>query len=164
MKIKLVIFFTAFCIIVNQCITAQTSRSGPTFQTNCRDKNPGLAFLFSFLMPGGGQYYNGETVKGVTMTALSLGSIALILTDDGEVTGTYIGLAISMANSLWSMIDAPISANAINRANIQGLASIKIGNNKYLGLSPDIRLSSTPTLFGCSKIEPVVVMKLKLSL
>lgn len=38
-------------------------------------KSPGMAFLFSFLLPGGGQYYNHQFGKGATMTGLWLGGI-----------------------------------------------------------------------------------------
>jgi len=142
----------------------EASKAIPTIQTNYREKSPGLAFLFSFLLPGGGQYYNGEIIKGVTMTVLSLGSVVLMNIDGIDDTQLIIGESVMIASSLWSMIDALISANSINKVIRQDLATIKLGNYKYLSLSPDIKLSSTPILFGCSKIEPVVGIKLKLSL
>ncbi len=43
-------------------------------------KSPGMAFLFSFLLPGGGQYYNKQYGKGGAMTALWLGGIVTAAT------------------------------------------------------------------------------------
>ncbi len=43
-------------------------------------RSPGLAFLFSFLLPGGGQYYNHQYGKGATMSALWLGGIVTAAT------------------------------------------------------------------------------------
>jgi TM2 domain-containing membrane protein YozV len=57
-------------------------------------KNPGIAFVLSFIFPGGGQFYNGHVGKGifVLLTFWALGI-------------TYI----------WSLFDAPLSAQRINR-------------------------------------------------
>jgi TM2 domain-containing membrane protein YozV len=57
-------------------------------------KNPGLALLFSFVFPGGGQFYNGEAGKGI-----------LVL-----LTFWLFGITY-----LWSLFDAYNSAKRINR-------------------------------------------------
>lgn len=122
------------------------------------EKSPGLAFALSFLMPGVGQHYNGQYVKGAIQNVLYVGGWILVLTagmgwqeeetyisgywveqgywdswgdwvdtsywvdgyyDSYEVWGYtswfYIGLGIAGATALWSMIDAPLSAVAINK-------------------------------------------------
>jgi len=127
------------------------------------EKSPGLAFVFSFLLPGGGQYYNGQITKGVTMTALYLGSYCMMLGAEDEGT-LLLGCTVLLGDYLWSVIDAPVSAGILNKKNREGLASIKIGKNSYLSLSPDLKLVQEPTLCLGSRVEPIVGMKLKLSL
>jgi len=57
-------------------------------------KNPFVAFLLSFIFPGGGQFYNGHAGKGI-----------LVLLTFWLFGITYI----------WSLFDAPLSAQRINR-------------------------------------------------
>ncbi len=98
-------------------------------------KSPGLSFLFSFLMPGGGQYYNKDFGKGGAMTGLWLAGITTAATapydyygddfyDDGIYYSEYnpnpqriIGNTVWFGTWLWSIIDAPIRSAAINRKN-----------------------------------------------
>ena len=99
-------------------------------------RNPGLAFLLSMLMPGVGQLYNGQWVKGgVLITLYVLGWIVFMLTPGGSdflynllaylvntarVRGTlstfqlFVGLMLFLV-WIYSMIDAPLSAAARNR-------------------------------------------------
>ena len=101
------------------------------------EKSPGVAFLLSFLVPGLGQYYNGDVTKGVIQEVLVAGGFILMLTagtssyseywyDDywdygyydyhDELTAWfYIGLGVMGGAALWSWIDAPVSASRINR-------------------------------------------------
>jgi TM2 domain-containing membrane protein YozV len=62
-------------------------------------KEPGVALLLSFLLPGLGQIYNGDVGKGI---AFMLGFFVLI----------WIGIGIAFW--IWSMIDAYQSATNIN--------------------------------------------------
>lgn len=57
-------------------------------------KSPGVAFLLSFIFPGGGQFYNGHVGKGI-----------FVLLTFWLFGVTYI----------WSLFDAPLSAQRINR-------------------------------------------------
>lgn len=115
-------------------------------------RSPGFAFLFSFLAPGGGQYYNRQYGKGAAMSALWLGGIITAATappyyyyDDCYYYnydpqypddiyygcgGHYdpspqrtIGHVVWMSSWVWSMIDAPISAARINRRNTKNNAT-----------------------------------------
>ncbi len=117
------------------------------------EKSPATAFVLSFILPGVGQHYNGQHVKGAIQNVLYVGGIVLWITstwktvdewntwayweegywEGGEyieghyVTETYydpylvlsewfwIGLIVSGTTAIWSMIDAPISANKINK-------------------------------------------------
>ena len=56
-------------------------------------KNPTVAFILSFIFPGGGQFYNGHVGKGILVFLTFWCGI------------TYI----------WSLFDAPLSAQRINR-------------------------------------------------
>lgn len=90
-------------------------------------KNPGIACMLSVLMPGIGQYNNGQYWKGATQQALSLSGVVIglagvmnsIWTDPhtrrkGEKVA-YVGFSILLVTRLWSIIDAPISSNRINK-------------------------------------------------
>jgi len=57
-------------------------------------KNAGVAFILSFVFPGGGQFYNGHVGKGIFVL----------------LTFWFFGLTY-----IWSLIDAPVSASRINR-------------------------------------------------
>ena len=99
--------------------------------TGIKEKNPWLSFLLSFVITGTGQFYNGENKKGLAMlggTLTGLGLVVSQIDDDGnlpEDNGTVaVGALIMGGSALWSMIDAPISSNRINREARQ--ASIRI--------------------------------------
>jgi len=92
------------------------------------EKSPELAFFLSLIFPGGGQYYNGQIGKGVIMDLMFFGGIGAALTlgiDEYSYYGfTYgseanaffwIGLGLASTAEIWSIIDAPISANNINK-------------------------------------------------
>lgn len=108
--------------------------SQPTGQKIGSKKEPAVAFLLSLIVPGAGQFYNGENGKG----ALLLGTAAVGLTlffafeplydekynpetfeweDTGSPEIAYPGLGLAIAAGLWSMIDAPMNASRINSEN-----------------------------------------------
>ncbi len=90
-------------------------------------KNPALAFGLSLFLPGAGQHYNGQHLKGVVLEVGILGGCAMGIT--GAVKGIHLfgdpdpeadalgiaGLAIAGVSYLLSLIDAPFSAHEINR-------------------------------------------------
>ncbi len=99
-------------------------------------RNPGLAFLLSFLMPGVGQLYNGQFVKGgVVLGAFIVGLIVFMLTPGGsEFINNLLAFLVNPARVrgglsafqlflalvlflLWvyAFIDAPLNAAARNR-------------------------------------------------
>ena len=87
-----------------------------------RRKNPQLAFLMSFVVPGVGQYYNGHLIKGVIQEGMVIGGFILLAigefdieSDNDDSLFPRIGLGIGVAGWLWSIIDAPLSSIAINR-------------------------------------------------
>lgn len=62
-------------------------------------KTPPLAVLLSFLIPGMGQFYNGDSKKGGIM--LGLWVLSLILLSIGGV-----GFVIGAGVWIWAMVDA----------------------------------------------------------
>jgi hypothetical protein len=118
------------------------------------EKSATTAFLLSFVFPGLGQYYNGQVEKGVIQEVLYVGGFVLLFTagtKDVEkyhdsyyysyytreteiTTWYYVGLFTAIGSSLWSMIDAPISANKINkRSNQWGHMIESDSDNRSLG-------------------------------
>ena len=99
-------------------------------------KSPWVAFALSFfVIPGAGQAYNGQWGKGGLMLGGYVGSFGVVVAgaDDcifGSGTGcglAYAGLAGMVGFALWSMIDAPRTANAINRRIDAGQVAFEIG-------------------------------------
>ena len=71
-------------------------------------KNPGLAFVLSFLFCGIGQIYNGQTVKGVVLLVLYAISIALCT--------VIIGFVPLVILWIYGMVDALRTTESINRS------------------------------------------------
>lgn len=107
-----------------------------TGDTIALPRNPGLAFLLSLLMPGVGQLYNGQFVKGgVILGIMVLGVIIFLATPGGSdfifnllaylvnparARGGMSGLQLLAALMMflawvYAFIDAPLSAAARNR-------------------------------------------------
>jgi hypothetical protein len=130
-------------------------------QANFNRKSPGLAFLFSFLYPGIGQYYNGQIGKGVTMTVIGTAgligglafasaavteetvgsgrySVTVPTTDDDMMLLASAAYVVYFGTWLWSVIDAPVSAGKINRRRERGELSWNIGNGSTLSLNPSL--------------------------
>jgi TM2 domain-containing membrane protein YozV len=63
-------------------------------------KEPGVALLLSFILPGVGQMYNGDVGKGIAFMICFLLLIAIF--------------GIGLIFWVWAMIDAYQSANNIN--------------------------------------------------
>lgn len=60
--------------------------TGVTMQT----KNEGLAAVLSFLVPGAGQIYNGQIIKGLVLFAAQLISIVLMAIGIGFITALIV--------------------------------------------------------------------------
>lgn len=142
-----------------------------------RYRSPAGAFWLSFLVPGGGQFYNGQYAKAGIMLGievLAYSSVLFLGTDTyssgysyygysssyTEITPFYyIGLAVALGNGIWSMIDASVSARVMNRNNGYSLLNYKLDKNTDLALRPDFTIDR----FG-GQINPVLGAKLSLSL
>jgi tetratricopeptide (TPR) repeat protein len=99
-------------------------------------RNPGLAFLLSLLMPGVGQLYNGQFVKGgIILGIMFISAVIFMLTPGGgdfiynllaylvnpaRVRGTIstaqlLTALVMFLTWVYAFIDAPLSAAARNR-------------------------------------------------
>ncbi len=115
-------------------VEAQTE-AGQTVESR---KSPWLAFGLSFLIPGAGQAYNGQWAKGGLMFG-GVAAFAVVMASDFDncefVYATpqapcgvfWAGLVGAGLFALWSWIDAPIAANAINRRIDAGQVALEIG-------------------------------------
>ena len=128
-----------------------------------KKKNPWLAFGLSAIIIGGGQFYNGQHAKGVAQLGgviLGFGLMLSAIEDDYEnIYGDWIdpdddygraafGALLFLGSSLWSMIDAPISANRINRQSQQPSYGhlIELGGSRAtLGVDPVVSHRSLGT-------------------
>ena len=96
-----------------------------------KEKIPFVSFGLSFLVVGCGQAYNGELKKAVSHWVLAVSSLIIILNADSEVEANIFTI-IGFTNWAWSMIEAPISADRINKTQRQkqvSLAPIKYDNS-----------------------------------
>lgn len=91
-------------------------------------KSPVLAGVLSLFLPGTGQAYNGQWIKAGIQWTLLAGSLYMAVADvnfesDGEPLPplSIAGIAVGGATWLWSVIDAPVSANQINKERNRAL-------------------------------------------
>jgi len=75
-----------------------------------RRKDPGVAVLCSFFLPGAGQLYNGQVGKGLAFMVATVVNFFLLFIGIGFLTG--------LATWIWGMIDAHGTAERINRGEI----------------------------------------------
>jgi TM2 domain-containing membrane protein YozV len=106
------------------------------------EKRPDVAWLLSFVISGGGQFYNGDIGKGVVALTLSIAGFALFYvyypqeawgppaTRNKELA--YGGLAVAAGVWIWSMIDAPRTAQRLNAE--RGYTSIDVPLSDQLTL------------------------------
>lgn len=100
--------------------------AGPTG----RRRDPTAAGVLSFIIPGAGQVYNGEYAKAALHFGMFYaGAIIAISNMDwdfiwGETDGfegnsglLFLGSALALGGMIWSVVDAPKSANRINKEN-----------------------------------------------
>ena len=118
-------------------------------------KSPWVAFLLSYIIPGGGQIYNGEIIKGLVFTGtFMLGAVIALIPGIGAKSGSewptssYIGVGIAGIAYVWQLVDAPISASRINEENNLSMFKINIlnGHHVSIGLSSEL-IKDTPA-FG----------------
>ncbi len=132
-------------------------------QNTVKEKDPGLAWFMSLVIPGSGQFYNGQYVKGGIMMGIWAGSATGMIINlhkanrhdeyagcHHEETGKALQwFCLLLLDDLWSMIDAPISANLINKRN-------------RLSIKPDLSMT-THTPVGYPMQTPAIGATLSLT-
>ena len=106
-------------------------------------KNPVTAAWLSLMVPGLGQFYNEQKGKGIAMCALAVSSYGMVYYgmmmneyDDNRHYVFTAAFTLLIGTYLWSIIDAAVSANAINGKN-QAL-SWNLSNDRKLSITPDV--------------------------
>ena len=146
-------------------------------------RNPGLAALFSFLLPGAGQFYNKDYGKAGIMAGLyvAAGITALVCnsncnyyydmfheTDDyyyqdkGEIYEGVLSAMIFVGGPvlLWALIDAPVRAGVINKR--YDLVNNHLFENDKIGLDIDPYLATHSLTPGFN--QPVYGVTFRLTL
>ena len=118
-------------------------------ETERSEKSPWLAFGLSLMFPGLGQIYNGDYTKAAIQAGLVLGGFGVVsltgCTECGQsgelqTVAFFTGLGLTFVGYIWSLFDAPLSANNINdKLNYK---DIKQAFNKTSGKNHKLYLSS----------------------
>ena len=96
-------------------------------------KSAAGAFGLSMMIPGAGQAHNGQWGKGGLMLGGGLVSVGVALAGANECDSSddcsllTAGLVGMFGFWVWSMIDAPVTANSINRRIDAGQVALEIG-------------------------------------
>lgn len=123
-------------VVSNNAISTPNSSYNP--------KSPGLAGFLSFLLVGGGQFYNGEAGKGWrylgaqiglgAATSLATGICMACDSYEGAIFASVFGGIMMLCNGIGSMADAVRSAKQLNMQN--GYATIQLDNEVSVGFTP----------------------------
>ncbi|MGC9151336.1 MAG: hypothetical protein ACP5F6_06220 [Microbacter sp.] len=106
------------------------------YQSNRKD--PALSTTLSMLVPGLGQIYNGQVLKGVGFLAVSYGSLgmAAIASSRGDKTLSAVGFSTAAVAYVWSFVDALLTSNAKNKKN--GMIDVAIDGKNHLKANPAV--------------------------
>ena len=100
-------------------------------RTAAKKKNPMVALGLSFPIIGAGQFYNGQYIKGVIQLGAAVVGLGFTLSASGDNEDrpdgnldvdeddwmSVPGYLLLLGGAIWSLIDAPMSANKINQQN-----------------------------------------------
>jgi TM2 domain-containing membrane protein YozV len=101
-------------------------------------KDPALSTTLSMLVPGLGQIYNGQVLKGVGFLAVSYGSLgmAAIASSRGDKTLSAVGFSTAAVAYVWSFVDALLTSNAKNKQ--KGMIDVAIDGKNHLKADPSV--------------------------
>ena len=129
-----------------------------------KKKNPMIALGLSFPIIGAGQFYNGQYTKGVIQLGAVIVGLGLTLSASGDNQDqpdgnldvdsddwmSVPGYLLLFGGAIWSLIDAPMSANRINQqsqtASFGHLFQLD-GDRTMLGMNPVASRNGLGTLF-----------------
>lgn len=107
-RIKVLVFLLVVLVLIMGIVGVVGASEGVAHY-----RSPGGAFLWSLLIVGGGQIYNGQWGKGLLMMGLDVAAYVMIFSGVDEVVLT--GAVMAIVLPIWSMVDAPLTAAAMNR-------------------------------------------------
>jgi len=90
--------------------------------------------VLSAVLPGLGQFYNGQPKKGALHLGLTL--VFFVVAGEYQDMPEEVGVAGLVGTWVWSVIDAPLTAKAINEGRVQLSVAPGGGNPSVLGLAP----------------------------
>lgn len=124
-------------------------------QPGASRKNPAVAGLLSFLVPGSGQLYNGDTNLGIVDICEGVGAFCVYelggnmllrhydenstIQDTKAVLGSWMvigGMIWYIANDICSIVNAVKGAKIVNQEN--GYAMYDLGKGVSVGCRPNI--------------------------
>lgn len=164
---------SAFAQFMNTQPKTTTSNTSSVVHNNgAHEKSPALAGLLSFVIPGAGQFYNGESSKawvdlGTQIGCAVLAGVGSSVATNAALNGSdgvyYVGLAVTglsgivaLVNGVSSITDAVKTAKKINFEN--GYAFIETEKGTQLGVSPSV-VSTNLAFNGSSNLNIAPGMK-----
>lgn len=124
-------------------------------QPGASRKSPAVAGLLSFLVPGAGQLYNGDTNKGIIDICEGVGAVCVYelggnmfmkhynesyqIQDNEAILGSWMvigGLVWYAANGICSIVSAVKGAKIVNQEN--GYAMYDLGKGVSVGCRPSV--------------------------
>jgi hypothetical protein len=147
----------------------------PVAQPKGPKKEPALSWALSFfLLPGIGQFYNGDGGKGIAQLLIYGGATVLWIANIPGTTYTtqsyydpyygyqyeivpkhtgntalfWTGLGIAAGDAIWSWIDAPVSASRKNKENGYSFRN-----------PPQLHFTLTPDPRSPQKLQPGLALK-----
>jgi hypothetical protein len=96
----------------------------PVRQPAGKKKSPALSWFLSFLVPGAGQFYNGQWEKGAGFMLVQIVTAATYMhqldaceIQSPECNNVRIAVLVGFVNWIVTQVDAPVSATALNKKN-----------------------------------------------
>lgn len=143
-------------------------------------REPAVSTLCSFLIPGIGQFYNGQSDKAMVHMIWYFASYGIMYYSfsqmytedyygdrvlvDGAEKWAFVGLIATFSGiTSWicSMVDANRSSKAINRQ--LGLASFQLGKQTNLSFNPDIKFVNDYSKINSRNISPSYGLNMRIS-
>ncbi|MFI3240371.1 MAG: hypothetical protein R3Y22_07275 [Bacteroidales bacterium] len=138
--------------------------NGAKIDPNLSPKSPVVSGLCSFLIPGLGQFLNGNVGAGCGFLGanIALYTGAIICMNDGgdeaAIAGTVLLLA-NLGNCIWSICDAVSGAKKYNIEH--GYQVFNVGKNSNIYVNPDVQFQNDYAMGG-AKLEPSFGAKMTL--
>lgn len=148
---------------------AYSNGVGSINSTAMSERSPFVAGLLSWILPGAGQFYNGQSSKGWGDLGLHIGSYAImgigstLLVEGEEEAGSIFLVAGSVTlfvNGICSIVDAAKSAKRINVE--KGFVMYSLSDNCAFGIQPAVTYEKPQYMLG-TKAELAAGMNFKLT-